>query len=311
MNTAQNKTAEETVTRLMCKVNAIADWLAAVPLRLGSKANLNTWPLLPGSYKVGERSAPVAVCTLTSNGLYASLSSLPGVAIAGRVYSANLGLEKIITNITSNPAIRFLLVCGKESPYFQVGQALGALFSNGVTEGGRIIQATGHLPELTHIGRARIEHFRKQVRFVDCTGESDISKLAGVIQELVGQNQGPYQEIITADENIKIQAENSHKFKPIPLGGHRETLAYDPNGFFVITIDRTAGDILVHHYLPDNTPAHVVRGRHGESILLALLREKLISQKSHAGYLGAELAKAETALRLNLAYEQDRPLRLR
>jgi tetrahydromethanopterin S-methyltransferase subunit A len=79
----------------------------------------------------------------------------------------------------------------------------------------------------------------------------------------------------------------------------------------VITLDRTAGDILVHHYLPDHTPAHMVQGRHGESILLALLREKLISQKSHAGYLGAELAKAETALRLDLLYEQDRPLRLR
>jgi hypothetical protein len=37
----------------------------------------------------------------------------------------------------------------------------------------------------------------------------------------------------------------------------------------------------------------------------------LISQLSHAGYLGAELAKAESALRLGLGiyYEQDRPLR--
>jgi len=36
----------------------------------------------------------------------------------------------------------------------------------------------------------------------------------------------------------------------------------------------------------------------------------LISQKSHAGYLGVELAKVETALGLKLNYEQDRPLRL-
>jgi tetrahydromethanopterin S-methyltransferase subunit A len=46
-------------------------------------------------------------------------------------------------------------------------------------------------------------------------------------------------------------------------------------------------------------------------MLLGLLREQLVSQLSHAGYLGAELARAEAALRLDLAYEQDRPLRRR
>src|SRR5262249_32922099 len=35
----------------------------------------------------------------------------------------------------------------------------------------------------------------------------------------------------------------------------------------------------------------------------------LVTQLDHAGYLGAELAKAETALRLGLRYVQDRPLR--
>jgi hypothetical protein len=45
-------------------------------------------------------------------------------------------------------------------------------------------------------------------------------------------------------------------------------------------------------------------------MLLGLLREGLISQLSHAGYLGAELAKAEAALHLDLRYRQDRPLQL-
>ncbi|HKI45145.1 MAG TPA: hypothetical protein VKA08_07450, partial [Balneolales bacterium] len=86
-------------------------------------------------------------------------------------------------------------------------------------------------------------------------------------------------------------------------------ITYDPNGFFVITLDRDAGEIVVRHYLPDNTPAHEMRGRRAESVILGLLRVGLISQMSHAGYLGIELAKAETALRLNLPYEQDHPLK--
>jgi len=44
-------------------------------------------------------------------------------------------------------------------------------------------------------------------------------------------------------------------------------------------------------------------------MLLGLVRENLVSQLSHAGYLGAELAKAEAAILLDLRYEQDQPLR--
>jgi len=47
------------------------------------------------------------------------LAGLPGVAIAGMVYTANLGITRIILNVTTNPSIRFLLICGKESALFQ------------------------------------------------------------------------------------------------------------------------------------------------------------------------------------------------
>jgi hypothetical protein len=46
-------------------------------------------------------------------------------------------------------------------------------------------------------------------------------------------------------------------------------------------------------------------------MLLGLLREGLVTQLSHAGYLGEELAKAQAALHLGLRYDQDRPLRPR
>ena len=46
-------------------------------------------------------------------------------------------------------------------------------------------------------------------------------------------------------------------------------------------------------------------------MLLGLLRDGLVTQFSHAGYLGEELAKAQTALQFGLRYDQDRPLRPR
>ncbi|MGJ3560827.1 DUF4346 domain-containing protein [Streptomyces sp. INA 01156] len=44
-------------------------------------------------------------------------------------------------------------------------------------------------------------------------------------------------------------------------------------------------------------------------MLLGLLDAGVITDPSHAGYLGGELTKAETALRLGLHYDQDLPLR--
>ena len=93
-------------------------------------------------------------------------------------------------------------------------------------------------------------------------------------------------------------------------GGQREPLIYDPNGYFVISIEPEAGEIVLRHYLPDHKPAHEMRGRGGTSMLLGLLRDGLVTQLSHAGYLGEELAKAQTALQFGMRYDQDRPLRL-
>ena len=311
MNASKNKRVEETITRLMHRVEGAKDWLVTGVREGGNNAHpKNIWPPLPGAYATGTPHGQIAVCTLASHELFAPLAKLPGVAIAGRVYSANLGIEKMIANVVANPSIRFLFVCGKESPYFRTGQALSALFTHGVASEGRIMEATGHMPVLSHIDITTIERFRKQVELVNCIGETNIEKLTTTLQEFSSRKVGIYQGTSLEQQ---VQATNSSMgdgFKPVRLGGHRESLAYDPKGFFIITLDRQVGEILVHHYGPDHSPAHVVQGRNGEAILLALLREELISQKSHAGYLGAELAKAETALHLDLFYEQDRPLRL-
>jgi hypothetical protein len=104
---------------------------------------------------------------------------------------------------------------------------------------------------------------------------------------------------------------SAEQFVSIRPGGVREPLQYDPMGYFVITLDREEEQITLRHYLPNHSPAHEMRGRVAGSMLLGLLREGLVTQLSHAGYLGEELAKAEAALRLDLRYDQDRPLRPR
>lgn len=264
------------------------------------------WPVLDGDYALGDPEAPVAVCTLTSETLFEPLARVEGVAIAGKVNTANLGLERVITNITSNPAIRFLILCGKDSKLFRPGQSLSALVDNGIDEQARIIGSEGYQPFLAALTPAQIEQFRRQIELVDRTGEHDSETLSADIATLAARNPGRFDVTPSTLGSMPLSSE---RFVSIRPGGKREPLQYDPKGYFVIKLDRQEEEIVVRHYRPDHSPAHEMRGRLAGPILLGLVREGLISQLSHAGYLGEELAKAQVALSLGLRYEQDRPLR--
>src|SRR3989475_10130563 len=262
---------------------------------------------MPGTYQVGDPNGPVAVCALTSEKLVSPLVGVQGVAIAGIVYTANLGITRIIVNITSNPAIRFLLICGKDSALFRPGQSLVALSEHGVDGQRRIVQAAGYDPVLPSIDPEQVAQFRKQVEVLDWTGEEDVELLQERIKSLTVRNPGMF----VTDQTKAAASKSQEEFVSIRPGGQREPLIYDPKGYFVITIEPESKEILLRHYLPDHTSAHEMRGRGATSMLLGLLRDGLVTQLSHAGYLGEELAKAQVALQFGLRYDQDRLLRPR
>ena len=291
----ENPKAVRMFGRMLRFQELIAKWFSA-----------KRWPVTSGSYIVGDKSASIAVCTLTSPDLMQPLSTIGGVAIAGELVTVNLGIEKIIRNTISNPNIRFLLVCGNESPVFHPAQALQCLLRKGIDDQRRIIEAEGHYPVLNNVDSDQIELFRRQVELIDCTGERDREALQEQISKLTSREKPPFEE---PSGSIHDHMSPERPFKKIRPGGTRGTSTYDPKGFFVITVDHSAGEIVLQHYLPDNTPAHEMRGRRAESMMRGLVRKGLISQLSHAGYLGVELGKAETALRLGLNYEQDHPIK--
>ena len=257
---------------------------------------------MPGTYQVGDPNGPVAVCALTSEKLMGPLAAVPGVAISGMVYTANLGITRIIVNITSNPAIRFLLICGRDSALFKPGQSLVSLSEKGMDEKRRIIDAAGYDPVLPTIDPDQVKQFRKQVEVIDWTGEEDLQVLSDRVKSLAERSPGVF-------ETGQSPSGKQGLFESIRPGGQREPLNYDPKGYFVISIEQEAGEIVLRHYLPDHTPAHEMRGRGATSMLLGLLRAGLVTQLSHAGYLGEELAKAQTALQFGMRYDQDRLLR--
>jgi dihydropteroate synthase-like protein len=86
--------------------------------------------------------------------------------------------------------------------------------------------------------------------------------------------------------------------------------AVDPQGVFRITVDRDAGNIVALHFATAEAdkPSNIFKGVTAEAVYAKILELCLVSQLGHAAYLGAELAKAEVALRTGKEYIQDNPL---
>lgn len=94
-----------------------------------------------------------------------------GAALSGTLQTENIGIEKIICNVVSNPNIRYLIVCGPESPGHLVGDALLALARKGLDEGRRIIEAEGPNPYLFNIQPEFVQRFREQIAVIDLINE--------------------------------------------------------------------------------------------------------------------------------------------
>lgn len=284
------------VVRLFYIVSLIIDFFRKMSLKKGN------WPVYRGSFSVINPNGQVAICTLTSDYNDFVTVHREAVAIVGKVYTPNLGIEKMIINIISNPNIRYLLLCGKDSSIFKAGQAIQCLFKYGVNADRRIIQAEGHFPVLKNITETQLKVFLQQIELVNCIDEMNVEGL----QDKIAQLDLKKERFSTSEiaKNVLPMIEEA-TFIPLKKGGKRIPLDYDKKGFFVISTDLTKKEIIVHHYNPDHSPGYIIKGRWHEPLLLSILEKGLVSQMSHAGYLGSELMKAEISIQQQLPYKQD------
>ncbi|MCD6569914.1 MAG: DUF4346 domain-containing protein [Deltaproteobacteria bacterium] len=251
------------------------------------------WPFVPGSYFVLDSSAPVAVSTLASPKLAQDLKEFDpmGLCIVGKTETENVGIEKVVKNVITNPAIRFLVVAGQDSPRHWSGKTFLALSEYGINEEKRVIESPGRHPILKNISLPEIEAFRKQVQVVDMIGCEDRNKLRRKIKEL--SRQAPLDKVpsINIDLAPRIKAVEPKKIK------------MDKAGYFVIILEE--GRINVEHYGYDNELLRVIEGRNARSIYTTIIENGWITDLSHAAYLGKELTKAELSIKYGFEYVQD------
>ncbi len=110
------------------------------------------------------------------------------VALYGHLKTENIGIEKIIANVISNPYIRFLLLCGDDIRGHRSGSSLLALYMNGIDEHNRIKQAPGAIPYIENLSRETIERFQKQITIINLIGEKNPQIIDNEIKKCIQQS---------------------------------------------------------------------------------------------------------------------------
>ncbi len=256
------------------------------------------WPPLPGAYTVLRYGASVAVCTLNDAMLADAVARarLPEIAIVGTLHTENLGIERLISNVITNPHIRFIVVCGPDSRQaigHLPGQSLIALAQSGTDAHQRIIGAQGKRPVLRNLETPAIKHFRRTAEVINLVGVSDFETIRETVRSRAARNPGPTAPFAS-----------SRVIEPV-AGSVPARMVSDPAGYFVIFPDRVRPLMSLEHYANNGVLTTVIEGRTAAELYMTAIDRDLVSRLDHAAYLGRELARAEHALASGQPYVQD------
>ncbi len=265
------------------------------------------WPPVVGEYFAlcDQPECAVAVSTLASVELPEALASMKprGLCIVGKTETENIGIDKVVKNIITNPAIRFLILAGKDPKGHLSGKTLLALWKNGVDKKMRVVASPSIHPFLKNVTLEEIEAFRKQVKVINMIGCEEPRIIADRIKSLsqsLRRSSCSCKEC-TPEETKQVQISSA----PVVEAKKESKNELDKAGYFVIIPQPQKKILAVEHYSYDNRHLRTVEGRDAESIYLTIIKNGWATQLSHAAYLGKELAKAELSLTLGFSYTQD------
>jgi len=155
-----------------------------------------------GEFSVCNRNGCIAVVLLNFEYIPPSF-----VAIYGKLKTENIGIEKIVANVISNPNIRYLAVCGEDIKGHKPGKSLISLIKYGIDKNNKIINAPGAIPYIENLNVDAIKRFRNQIKLIDCINITDKKQLDKIIDNYLIKNYKSYGEPYIAIRFEKIKKE--------------------------------------------------------------------------------------------------------
>ncbi len=254
---------------------------------------------------------PVAVSTLASVKLAENLAKNrpKELCIVGKTETENIGIEKVIKNVTSNSTIKFLILAGKDSVGHYSGNTLLALWKNGVDTNMKVIGSRGKLPVLRNMTMEEVNRFRKQIKIIDMIGNEDVESIIKSIKEQdISKNISDICGCSDTEYFCDEVAKSSSLPAPVTIIHPKEShkVEMDKAGYFVIISQPKNKIIVVEQYSYDNKLLRVIEGEDARSIYCTIIDNGWITQLSHAVYIGKELEKAELSIKLGFKFIQDK-----
>ena len=139
---------------------------------------------IPEEFYVGSAGSHTAICTLSSIGLLRQIARseiMKHVALAGRLFSENRGIDSLVRYVYLHKNIRTILVCGREVSGHRAGHSLMKLYKNGTDKNNRIVGSESPKPFLT-VGAPEIDYFQNHITLVDQIGTTNISVIRRLVQ---------------------------------------------------------------------------------------------------------------------------------
>ena len=224
------------------------------------------WPIIQGDYHTGDANSPVAVITMGSH-LDETAICAAGAALAGSCKTENLGIEKVVANIISNPNIRFVLLCGTEVKGHLTGQSWVAMHENGV-EGGKIVGSKGAIPFLENLTAEHIKRFQEQIELVNIMETEDLGQISAKIAELTARDPGAF-----GADPIVVQISDDEGGSEDAVAGEEEPLTGE---MALITSRIKAIQMMVTDIGYRNRFASGVYGGKVEGVMIGLILSLLV-----------------------------------
>ena len=139
---------------------------------------------IPEEFYIGNYNSSICICTLSSIKLLKEIKNskiIDNVAIVGRLFTENKGIDSIIKYVNQNKKIKTIIVCGKDVWGHKSGHSLFELHKNGIDNNNRIINSTSPDPFLT-VSESEIKYFQKQITLVNLINETNIELINNKIQ---------------------------------------------------------------------------------------------------------------------------------
>ena len=131
---------------------------------------------IPEEFYIGNYNSSICICTLSSIKLLKEIKNskiIDNVAIVGRLFTENKGIDSIIKYVNQNKKIKTIIICGKDVWGHKSGHSLFELHKNGIDDNNRIINSTSPDPFLT-VSESEIKYFQKQITLVNLINETNI-----------------------------------------------------------------------------------------------------------------------------------------